>query len=111
MSINSTILQNVGKPETKRTGTKEITIYTDNFSKGVHENRHGGRIARGEFDIDSSGNVTSGTLGVSKEIDAYNAQYSYDGKIEYIPNTNFNSQTNLIQMMTKGIKSFTKNNY
>lgn len=99
---------NGGNPETKRTGASEITIYTDDFSKEIHENRHGGQIARGEYDIDTSGNVTSGTFGVSKEIDAYSAQYSYDGKIDYVPNTNFNAQSNLMQLMTQGIKSFTK---
>jgi len=98
--------KNSGRPETKRTGAQEITIYTDDFSKEIHENRHGGQIARGEFDIDTSGNIISGTFGVSKEIDAYKAQYSYDGKIDYIPFIDFNNQSNLLQSVTKGIESF-----
>lgn len=74
---------NKGNPETKRTGASEITIYTDDFSKEIHENRHGGQIARGEYDTDTNGKLISWTVGVSKEIDAYQAQYSYDGKIDY----------------------------
>jgi hypothetical protein len=76
---------NSGVPQTVRTGTNEITMYYDDFYKLIHETRHGGQIARGEFDINVKGNVIKGSFGVSKEIDAYRAQYSYDGIIEYVP--------------------------
>jgi hypothetical protein len=99
---------NGNAPETKRTGANEITIFTDDAAKQIHENRHGGQIARGEYDIDMSGSVTSGTFGVSKEIDAYNAQYSFEGKIEYIPLTNFNSQSNIMKFATQGVNAFKK---
>jgi hypothetical protein len=97
---------NGNAPETKRTGANEITIFTDDAAKQIHENRHGGQIARGEYDIDMSGNVTKGTFGVSKEFDAYKAQYSFEGKIEYIPYIDFSNQTNLMNFATKGINSF-----
>ncbi len=97
---------NNNNPETKRTGANEVTIYTDDDSKQIHENRHGGQIARGEYDIDTSGNVTKGVIGASKEIDAYKAQYSFEGKIEYIPNIDFNNQTNIMNFTLKGGNSF-----
>ena len=96
--------QNNGAPETKRTGANEITMFTDNFSKQIHEGRHGGQIARGEYNIDMSGSVISGNFGVSKEIDAYKAQYSYDGKIEYVPSINM--ATDLMKLMTQGVMGF-----
>ena len=97
---------NGNNPETKRTGAGEITIFTDDAGKQIHENRHGGQIARGEYDVDMSGNLTSGSFGVSKEIDAYKAQYSFDGKIDYIPLTNFNSQGNILKFATQGVGAF-----
>ncbi|MBF04855.1 MAG: type IV secretion protein Rhs [Flavobacterium sp.] len=97
---------NNGNPETKRTGAKEITIFTDDFSKEIHENRHGGQIARGEYDIDMSGNIISGIFGVSKEIDAYKAQYSFDGKIDYIPFIDLNKD--MMKFATQGTKGFLK---
>lgn len=78
--------KNNGNPETKRTGENEITMFTDDFSKQVHESRHGGQIARSEYNIDTEGQLTSGTFGVSKEVDAYQAQFGYDGKIDYRSN-------------------------
>ena len=96
--------KNNGKPETKRTGVSEITMFTDDFSKKVHENRHGGQIARGEYNIDMSGAVISGTFGVSKEIDAYKAQYSYEGKIDYIPY--INTTTDILKFATQGAAGF-----
>lgn len=100
--------QNNGNPETKRTGAAEVTIYSDSDATQIHENRHGGQIARGEYDIDQTGAVTKGTFGVSKEIDAYKAQYSFAGKIDYIPNTDFSQTKNVMQLMNQGILSFTK---
>jgi RHS repeat-associated protein len=97
---------NNNNPETKRTGINEVTIYTDDDAKQIHENRHGGQIARGEYDIDSSGNVTKGIFGASKEIDAYKAQFSFEGKIEYIPYIDFNNQPNVLNFTLKGVNSF-----
>ncbi len=82
---------NGGAPQTARTGENQITIYFDDFSKKVHEGRHGGQIARREYDINTSGNLTKGTFGVSKEIDAYRAQLGSAGSIEYRSNIPINS--------------------
>jgi RHS repeat-associated protein len=96
--------KNNGLPETKRTGSNEVTMFTDDFSKQIHEGRHGGQIARGEFNIDMSGAVISGIAGASKEIDAYRAQYSFDGKIDYVPEINLG--TDLLKFMTQGVSGF-----
>ena len=78
--------QNNGNPETKRTGSSEVTIYSDSDTSQIHENRHGGQMARGEYDLDLNQILTKGTFGVSKEVDAYQAQFGYDGKIDYRSN-------------------------
>ncbi|CAM3179025.1 hypothetical protein DRF59_12970 [Chryseobacterium flavum] len=44
----------------------------------LHEVRHGGQNARGEYNIS-----TGQGYGVNDEVDAYKAQYSYDGKFIY----------------------------
>ena len=94
--------QNDNKPETKRTGSGEITIFTDNFSKQIHEARHGGQIARGEYDVSTTGTLIKGTLGASKEVDAYRAQYGYDGFIQYLPDMSTMSQEKLKSAFTTG---------
>jgi hypothetical protein len=49
-----------------------------NMGSKLHEGRHGGQNARGEYNIQTGENY-----GVSDEISAYRAQYSWDGKLEY----------------------------
>ena len=51
----------------------------NNMGSTLHEQRHGGQIARGEF--------TQATYGVQEEISAYRAQYAWDGKLEYRSST------------------------
>ncbi|WP_390456502.1 RHS repeat-associated core domain-containing protein, partial [Chryseobacterium sp. Alg-005] len=41
---------NGGLPQTMRTGSAEVTIYFDDYGNKVHEGRHGGQIARKEYD-------------------------------------------------------------
>ena len=96
--------KNDNKPETKRTGSNEITIFTDNFSKQIHEVRHGGQIARGEYDIASMGGIIQGkgTFGTSKEVDAYKAQYAYDGFIQYLPDMSTMPLEKLKSALTTG---------
>ena len=99
--------QNDNKPETKRTGSGEITIFTDNFSKQIHEARHGGQIARDEYDVSTSGTIIKGTFGASKEVDAYRAQYGYDGFIQYLPDMSTMSQDKLKSAFTPGPSGLT----
>jgi len=99
--------QNDKKPETKRTGSDEITIFTDNFSKQIHEVRHGGQIARGEYDVSTNGTLLKGTFGASKEVDAYRAQYGYDGFIQYLPDLSTMSQDKLKSAFTTGPSGLT----
>jgi hypothetical protein len=74
-----------GKPCTKETGTdaqgntNQVTMYVQNMGNKVHESRHGGDAARGTLDV--SPNLSN--YGVSDEVSAYRAQYSYDGNLKY----------------------------
>lgn len=77
---------NGGLPQTMRTGSAEVTIYFDDYDKKVHEGRHGGQIARKEYDVDTSGSLISGSFGVSKEVDAYKAQFGASGTLKYRSN-------------------------
>ena len=45
----------------------------------AHEARHGGQIARGEMFCDNKGNLQN--YGVLKEVDAYKAQWGWDGSL------------------------------
>ena len=46
----------------------------------AHEARHGGQIARGEIFYDDMGNVHN--YGVRKEVDAYRAQWAWNGSLQ-----------------------------
>ena len=78
-----------GLPVTSATGTNDaghnvVTMYTGgNMGNRIHESRHGGQIARGEYSFDQRGNPTAG-YGIGSELSAYRAQYSYNGKLNYI---------------------------
>jgi hypothetical protein len=53
-------------------------MYTDKtIGNKIHENRHGGDIARGT--------LTNANYGVHDEVSAYRAQYSYDGSFSFKP--------------------------
>ena len=71
----------VGKPTTEGTGKNAkgdgvVTMFAGNtMGSQLHEQRHGGQIARGDF--------TQTTYGVQEEISAYRAEYSWNGKLEY----------------------------
>lgn len=49
-----------------------------NMGSRLHETRHGGQNARGEFNI-----TTGANYGVADEIAAYRAQYSWSGNLVY----------------------------
>lgn len=78
-----------GSPVTSATGTNGagdgvVTMHVEgNMGNQIHESRHGGQIARGEYSFDQRGNPTAG-YGIGSEVSAYRAQYSYDGKLTYI---------------------------
>ena len=68
-------------PESKSddNGNSEVIyLHFQNVHTQIHESRHGGQHARGEIDL-----VTKQGYGVRDEIDAYRAQYSWFGKLQY----------------------------
>jgi len=87
----------VGNPTTTSTGENQVTMFVGNTGNSVHESRHGGDIARGT--------LTGSTYGVQDEVSAYKAQYSFDGKLNYVPYTDFSNQSNLIKL-AGGIQNF-----
>jgi hypothetical protein len=93
----------IGLPVTSKTGDDQVTMYMDN-KNNVHEPRHGGQIARGEFTVDASGTPSS-TYGASHEISAYKAQYSFSGGLNYIPAIDLTNQQNLL-LLGKGAGAF-----
>lgn len=88
---------NGGAPETIRSGSSEITIYFDNYGTKIHESRHGGQIARKEYDLNSSGGVTT-NFGASKEISAYRAQLSAVGQLPYEAYQNLTIPANVLNI-------------
>ena len=61
---------------------KVVTMYSnlgDLDGTTAHEARHGGQIARGEMFYDAMGNPQN--YGVRKEVDAYRAQWGWDGSL------------------------------
>ena len=71
-------------PTTMGTGINDkgddvITMFTENTMGSIlHEGRHGGDVARGDLEFN-----TTGGYGVSHEISAYRAQYSWAGILKY----------------------------
>jgi RHS repeat-associated protein len=104
-SVNSREAKNLelGGPATTQTGTtesglNEITLFTEgNMGSQLHETRHAGQTARGEL---------GSNYGVADEVSAYRAQYSWNGKLNYTPFTDFNNQANLTRLMTQGMSGF-----
>jgi RHS repeat-associated protein len=100
----------LGGPSTTLTGQNGkgdnvVTMFSEkNMGNQIHETRHGGQNARGEFNV-----ATGAGYGVADEVSAYRAQYSWDGSLKYMPFTEFGNKNNLMQMMTQGIQSFFQN--
>jgi hypothetical protein len=60
-------------------GDNVVTMFTEkNMGNQIHETRHGGQNARGEFNV-----ATGANYGVADEVSAYRAQYSWDGQLQY----------------------------
>ncbi len=82
-----------------------VTMFTEKYmGNQIHETRHGGQNARGELDV-----TTGAGYGVADEVSAYRAQYSWSGKLQYIPFTDFSNGNNMMQMLTQGIQGFIQN--
>jgi len=93
----------VGMPATEGTGKNAkgdevVTMFAaNNMGSTLHEQRHGGQIARGDF--------TNATYGVQEEISAYRAEYSWAGKLDYYPQIDLSDKNNLIKLLG-GIEQF-----
>ncbi|MCF1714190.1 DUF6443 domain-containing protein [Flavihumibacter sp. RY-1] len=92
-----------GLPVTKRTGSNQITMFMDS-KKNYHEPRHGGQIARGEYDTDLFGNTTKG-YGAQSEISAYRAEYAFRGRLSYVPGIDLTNKDNLLKLGS-GVRGF-----
>ena len=100
--LNSTDAKNnnIVGPTTTQTGVNAkgdnvVTMFTDNkMGSKLHEGRHGGDVARGTLQF----NVNGG-YGVSHEISAYKAQYSWNGQLQYREQPN---QEVMLQRMMGG---------
>jgi len=75
---------NIEGPTILRTGTNNngdnvVTMFTENtMSSKLHESRHGGDLSRGTLQFNANGGY-----GVSDEVSAYRAQYSWNGQMSY----------------------------
>jgi len=85
-SVNSEEARNNGieGPTTRETDTNGkgdavVTMFNESsMGKILHEGRHGGDIARGNLEFNNTGGY-----GVSHEVSAYRAEYSWSGKLQY----------------------------
>jgi len=72
-----------GKPSTDMVGTNDnghpvVCMFAlSNFGSKLHENKHGGQIARSELSLDKS------NYNITHEIEAYRAQLSWKGSFSY----------------------------
>ena len=77
-----------GNPATLPTGTNDgghnvVTMFIDgSVGNKIHESRHGGQVARGEYSFDQNKNPTAG-YNIDSEVSAYRAQYAYNGSLSY----------------------------
>lgn len=73
LGLNGPSTLNTGK---NSKGDATVTMFAENNTGSqVHEGRHGGQTARGEL---------GANYGVSEEVSAYRAQYSFDGTLKYL---------------------------
>ncbi len=79
-------------------------MFSDSYGNDIHEGRHGGQIARGEYDIDQDDHLIFGSFGASKEIDAYRAQFAADGKLSFEPWRDYTEFENLQEIGQKDLK-------
>jgi hypothetical protein len=97
---------NEGLPVTSKTKENEITMFMSSFNN-MHEPRHGGQIARGEYDIIGIGlnGEPTITYGAEEEISAYRAEYAsmsgikVYGSFSYLPKFKLSNE-DFINLMT-----------
>lgn len=87
-----------GLPNTARTGNNRITMFME--KNKFHEPRHGGQIARGDYDVSALGKI-SPTYGAAEEISAYRAEYGYRGKIDYSPGLDLTNPEDILKIGTQ----------
>ena len=82
-------------------GDNVVTMFSEsNMGSTLHEGRHGGKNARGEYNI-----ATGAGYGVADEVSSYRAQYSWKGTLTFM-DLNANPTTaQLLQALQTGKKS------
>lgn len=79
-------------------GDNVVTMFTEkNMGNQIHETRHGGQNARGEFNV-----ATGAGYGVADEVSAYRAQYSWDGSLKFIDVNKTPTQAEILNSLQTG---------
>lgn len=65
---------------TNSIGQDIVIMYANTMGNKIHETRHGGQNARGEFSVKNP----QKNYGVADEVSAYRAEYSFTGFIDFI---------------------------
>jgi RHS repeat-associated protein len=87
----------MGKPTTQKTGDNQVTMFTENnMGSMLHEGRHGGQEARNEL-----GNNYQ-NYGVQDEVSSYKAEYSWDGKLNFIDVNKNPTQAEILKSLQTG---------
>lgn len=80
-------------------GDNVFTMYVEkNIGSYLHEGRHGGDIARRTLELNAQGGY-----GVSHEISAYRAEYSWSGYLKFIDINKTPTQIELINSAQSGV--------
>ena len=87
-------------------GQDLISMYGNTIGELLHESRHGGDMARRTLSKDFLSNY-----GVSHEINAYKAQYGFDGYIDYLPVFDKSNPKHAANYDEYGLKQGTNKNY
>lgn len=88
--------------EKNKKGDPIISIFSEkNMGSILHENRHGGQHYRKELNI-----ITGKGYGVNDEIDAYRAQYSWNGIFEFIDVNKIPTEEETINSLKDGYSPF-----
>jgi RHS repeat-associated protein len=79
-------------------GDNVVTMFTEsNMGNQLHETRHGGQNARGEYNIG-----TGAGYGVADEVSAYRAQYSWNGSLKFIDVNKTPTQAEILNSIQGG---------
>jgi len=83
-----------GLSVTSKTGADQVTMFMDR-KMNLHEPRHGGQVARREYNFDENGNPSSSYV-ATHELSAYNAEYAFRGKLSFTPFVDLSNPMNLL---------------